>query len=161
MNILRVTHVAHREPFEFLLPKLKIKTPQKVLGVSGSQWSDLSLCMWKWSTKCEKQEIKAIFQSQHLCVLSALWGSAWQLLEQSLNMAALHKGHWERAIETRWLTAQVARVEVSRVGGDLRVQAMDAALHLSRHGPLLKLQLSRVHHRATQHRKQPLQTYNL
>lgn len=40
-------------------------------------------------------------------------------------------------------------MEVSRVGGDLRVQAMDSALHLSRHGPLLKLQLSRVHHRAT------------
>lgn len=45
--------------------------------------------------------------------------------------------------------AQAARAEVSRVNGDLRVKAMDAALHLSRHGPLLKLQLSRVHHRAT------------
>lgn len=49
--------------------------------------------MWKRSTKREKQEITGYFsQSQHLCVLSALWGSVWQLLERSLSMAALHKG---------------------------------------------------------------------
>lgn len=34
------------------------------------------------------------------------------------------------------------------VGGDLRMQSMNSALNLSRHCPLLKLQLSGVHHRS-------------
>lgn len=158
MSILRVTHIVHRAPF---LPKWKINTTKEGLvsvGVSGVTYH----CVCEnGPQKREKQEIQAICQSQHLCVLSALWGSVWQLLERSLSTPALRKGHWERVTEAGWLMAQAAWVEASRVGGDLRVQAMDAALHLSRHGPLLELQLSRVHHRATQHRKQAFETQDL
>lgn len=91
---------------------MKDKHHRTGLGVSGSQWNDLSLCMWKWSTKREKQEIKAICQSQHLCILNSLRVSAWHLLEQSLRTAALRNGHWERATETGWPTAYAVCVDV-------------------------------------------------